>query len=213
MELAEDQPIWDVSEGDAEIKEIPQTGYIYFGHSTSTVDWLHSGKGLRVGSYDGNIHVTAIDMPSDPEAFLGHLKLRVDPQRDFYHRGKYLVVLAVPPAFFVDRGILAEQAPDDWKPPYTARNLKMVEPNPGEDSSYLVPPRFILGYYDGETNSFHKNPLWEPRPTPTDFGLAAERRLLGYQQRQLESPEKHQASIGANVTRVIECSDADDEVW
>jgi hypothetical protein len=210
------QPTWEVAKGDAEIMEIPKADHFYFGHSTSIVDWLLAGRGLRMNVNDGNgsISITTLDTPSNPKEFLDDLKERVDPEGPC-HKGKYLVVLAVPPHLYLDTGFLYDVKPNDndWRPPFGVRNVKMIEPDieSGGEDDFIIPPRFILGYYDGNTNSFHKNPLWEESPAATDFGLAAERRRLDFYSGE---PAILQESVSTHAMEVAKpINGEEDDIW
>lgn len=172
-----EQKVWEVIEGDKAIKDMVQSNMCYLGHSTGNIEWLVEGKDLRVGSgSSGSLSITTIEMPSEPVEFLEHLKMRVNPDEDYYNLGNFVVVLAVPPDLYRSHGMSPDQHESvDTLGSAPMKNVKVIEK---EGDHYSTPKRFILGYYDGSDNTFHRNPQWEEDPKATEFGEMAEKQLL-----------------------------------
>ena len=81
---------WEEIDGDEKIKKLVNNHTVYLGHSTSNIDWLLNKKSLKFKSAGlGSILITSIPIENEPDQFLKHLKKRVNPQKEYYNRGKY----------------------------------------------------------------------------------------------------------------------------
>jgi hypothetical protein len=201
---------WEKIHGDEAIKGLVNENFGYLGHSTSNIEWLIQGKDLRVGKGGaGSLYITAIDMPNTPDEFLEHLKKRIDPETHFYHKGEYVVVLAIPHDLYKSLGQDPHGGVSDPFGFAPMKNVKVIEE---KEDHYSAPKRFILGYYEGKNNSFFRNPNWEEKPEATEFGIKAEKKLLN-KESEITPDSKAREEKFPPKSVITEDIDENDEVW